>query len=174
MELTQDSVDYRGEGGFAANPNLRPHRRHGRCRQESEHPMTLITTTIPAPTAPRYRPAGVMRVGVDQDTQCPFDHVDAPVVTIVLTIGVGIIATATEATRWAHAGPGDTLSFDPTNVSLIGSLFGQLAIGILGVLAISAEYGTGTIRSSLAAVPNRPLFLAAKARRLRRRRLRGR
>jgi hypothetical protein len=31
------------------------------------------------------------------------------------------------------------------------------------VLVISAEYGTGTIRASLAAIPNRPLFLAAKA-----------
>jgi len=31
------------------------------------------------------------------------------------------------------------------------------------VLAISAEYGTGTIRSSLAAVPDRRTFLAAKA-----------
>ena len=36
-------------------------------------------------------------------------------------------------------------------------------IGILGVLVVSAEYGTGTIRASLAAVPNRRLFLVAKA-----------
>ena len=55
------------------------------------------------------------------------------------------------------------MTFDPTNLSLTGVLFGQLMIGILGVLVVSAEYGTGTIRASLAAVPNRRLFLAAKA-----------
>jgi ABC-type transport system involved in multi-copper enzyme maturation permease subunit len=85
------------------------------------------------------------------------------VATVVITIGISIIATSTEATRWAHSSQADHLSFDPTNLSLTGLLFGQLAIGILGVLAISAEYGTGTIRASLAAVPDRRLLLAAKA-----------
>jgi ABC-type transport system involved in multi-copper enzyme maturation permease subunit len=83
--------------------------------------------------------------------------------TVVITIGIGVIATATEATRWAHSFPAGHLSFDPTNLSLTGLLFGQFAIGILGVLAISAEYGTGTIRASLAAVPDRRMLLAAKA-----------
>ncbi|HEY1988266.1 MAG TPA: ABC transporter permease [Acidimicrobiales bacterium] len=124
--------------------------------------MTLITSSIPAPEAPHYRPAGVMRsewtkIRSVQSTTWTI------LVTIVLTVGIGIIATATEASRWAHASLGDKLGFDPTNVSLTGLLVGQLAIGILGVLAISAEYGTGTIRSSLAAIPNRKMFLAAKA-----------
>ena len=38
----------------------------------------------------------------------------------------------------------------------------QLAIGVLGVLVITSEYGTGMIRATLAAVPKRPLVLAAK------------
>ena len=42
-------------------------------------------------------------------------------------------------------------------------LFCQLAIGVLGVLVMSAEYGTGTIRATFAAAPRRPLVLAAKA-----------
>jgi hypothetical protein len=53
--------------------------------------------------------------------------------------------------------------FDPTNQSLTGMALGSLAIGVLGVLAITGEYGSGTIRSSLAAMPRRPLFLAGKA-----------
>jgi ABC-2 type transport system permease protein len=40
--------------------------------------------------------------------------------------------------------------------------FTQLCFGILGALAISGEYSTGTIRASLAAVPNRLRFLTAK------------
>jgi ABC-2 type transport system permease protein len=83
--------------------------------------------------------------------------------TVLLTVGIGILATGTEASRWAHASLRDRLTFDPTSLSLTGLIFGQLAIGVLGILVISAEYGTGSIRSTFAAVPNRPLVLAAKA-----------
>ena len=124
--------------------------------------MTLITSTIPAPSVPRYRPAGVLRsewVKLRSVRSTTWTLL----ATVVATVGIGIIATATEAGRWAHTPPGSRLSFDPTNLSLTGLLFSQFAIGILGVLVISAEYGTGTIRSSLAAVPDRRLLLAAKA-----------
>jgi ABC-type transport system involved in multi-copper enzyme maturation permease subunit len=39
----------------------------------------------------------------------------------------------------------------------------QLAIGVLGVLVISAEYTTGMIRTTLTAVPHRRMLLCAKA-----------
>jgi ABC-2 type transport system permease protein len=84
------------------------------------------------------------------------------VATAVLTIAIGILATSTEAGRWAQTGVGDRRAFDPTSLSLAGFLFGQLAIGVLGVLVVSAEYSTGTIRATFAAIPNRPLVLAAK------------
>jgi ABC-type transport system involved in multi-copper enzyme maturation permease subunit len=124
--------------------------------------MTLITTTIPAPPVPRYRPTGVMRSEWTK-LRSVRSTTWTLVATVVITIGISIIATATEASRWKHSLGLQHLSFDPTNLSLTGIAFGQLAIGILGVLAISAEYGTGTIRSSLAAVPDRRLLLACKA-----------
>jgi ABC-2 type transport system permease protein len=124
--------------------------------------MTLITTTIPVPSAPRYRTTGVMRSEWTK-LRSVRSTTWTLLATVVITIGIGVIATSTEATRWMHSSLIDRLSFDPTNLSLTGLLFGQLAIGILGVLAISAEYGTGTIRSSLAAVPNRRVLLASKA-----------
>jgi ABC-type transport system involved in multi-copper enzyme maturation permease subunit len=124
--------------------------------------MSLITATIPAPPAPRYRPTGVMRSEWTK-LRSVRSTTWTLLATVVITIGIGILATSTEATRWTHSSLADRLSFDPTNLSLTGLLFGQLAIGILGVLAISAEYGTGTIRSSLAAVPDRRVLLAAKA-----------
>jgi ABC-2 type transport system permease protein len=58
-------------------------------------------------------------------------------------------------------GPG-AVNFDPTNQALSGLALGSLIIGVLGALAATAEYGSGTIRSSLSATPRRPLFLAAK------------
>jgi ABC-type transport system involved in multi-copper enzyme maturation permease subunit len=84
------------------------------------------------------------------------------IATIVLTIGIGVLATAMVAWRWPHLGAGFQQSFDPVRQSLTGLLFGQLALGVLGVLVVSSEYGTGTIRATLSAVPNRPLVLLAK------------
>lgn len=84
------------------------------------------------------------------------------VATAVLTIAIGVLATGTEAGRWTHTDLGDRLAFDPTSLSLAGFLFGQLAIGVLGVLVVSAEYSTGTIRATFAAMPNRILVLMAK------------
>ncbi len=57
--------------------------------------------------------------------------------------------------------------FDPTNVALAGLALGSLVIGILGVLSMTGEYASGTIRSSLAATPRRAVFFGAKAGRLR-------
>jgi ABC-type transport system involved in multi-copper enzyme maturation permease subunit len=52
--------------------------------------------------------------------------------------------------------------FDPTNQSLAGLSIGALALGTLGVLMISGEYGTGTIRSSLSALGRRDTLFLAK------------
>jgi len=81
----------------------------------------------------------------------------------LITMGVAIIAGITVTNQWNTFSLADRLTFDPTGLSLRGLLFSQLVIGVLGVLVISAEYGTVTIRATLSAVPHRPLVLAAKA-----------
>jgi ABC-2 type transport system permease protein len=52
---------------------------------------------------------------------------------------------------------------DLTNNLLAGISVGLLLTGTLGVLTATSEHTSGTIRSTLAAIPNRPLVLAAKA-----------
>lgn len=84
-------------------------------------------------------------------------------VTVAAVVGIGALATAVTAARWRSGGIVDHIGFDPTARSLAGLFLGQISIGVLGVLAMSAEYSTGTIRSTLAAAPNRPLVLACKA-----------
>jgi ABC-2 type transport system permease protein len=54
-------------------------------------------------------------------------------------------------------------AIDSVRVSLGGLHLSQVAIGLLGVLAVTSEYTTGMIRATLAAVPQRRLLLAAKA-----------
>ncbi len=46
---------------------------------------------------------------------------------------------------------------------MTGMFAGVLLAGVLGVLAVTSEYTSGTIRATLAAAPRRPLVLAAKA-----------
>ena len=81
----------------------------------------------------------------------------------LITIGVAVIVGITVTHQWTGFSLPDKLTFDPTGISLRGLLFSQLVIGVLGVLVISAEYGTLTIRATLSAVPHRPLVLASKA-----------
>jgi hypothetical protein len=58
--------------------------------------------------------------------------------------------------------PGWYQGFDPTSQALTGLALGTLAIGVLGALSVTGEYGTGTIRSSLSAAPRRTLLLMGK------------
>jgi ABC-2 type transport system permease protein len=83
-------------------------------------------------------------------------------ITVVVGIGISALATAETRSHWATMSPGARQGFDPTSTSLTALLFCQLAIGVLGVLVMSAEYGTGTIRATFSAAPRRPLVLAAK------------
>ena len=86
--------------------------------------------------------------------------------TLLLTalagVGIGAIVTSAQAARFSSRSLASQLAFDPTRSSLAGVLFAQLAIGVLGVLIMSGEYSTGTIRATLAAAPRRPLVLVTK------------
>jgi hypothetical protein len=79
-------------------------------------------------------------------------------VTVLGSFGVTILATA-QARHHSHSW---YQGFDPTNQSMSGLAIGVLAIGVLGAMAATGEYASGTIRSTLAATPRRPLLLAAK------------
>ena len=52
---------------------------------------------------------------------------------------------------------------DVTNNILAGAALGSLVFAVLGVLVMTSEFSSGTIRATLAAIPRRPLVLAAKA-----------
>jgi ABC-2 type transport system permease protein len=81
---------------------------------------------------------------------------------VVIIVGLGTLFAGLHAHRFQHGnGPGPII--DATQISLRGVFLAQLAIGVLGVLVISGEYGTGMIRSSIAAVPHRQPVLLAKA-----------
>jgi ABC-2 type transport system permease protein len=83
--------------------------------------------------------------------------------TIAFTIGIAAIATAVVSARWPHMSAAEHARFHPLEATLAGVSLGQLALGVLGILVITAEYSTGMIRASLTAVPKRLPVLWAKA-----------
>ncbi len=77
---------------------------------------------------------------------------------VVLTVAVSAVADiAGICTSSAGCHP------DVTRLSLTGAGVGQAMVAVLAVLAVTAEYGTGMIRATLAAVPCRTAALTAKA-----------
>ncbi len=80
----------------------------------------------------------------------------------MLTIGIGALASWGAASHWNQMQPGDRASFDPTRQSLAGLILGQLVIAVLGALAITSEYSTGMVGTSLTAMPRRNVLYAAK------------
>jgi ABC-type transport system involved in multi-copper enzyme maturation permease subunit len=83
--------------------------------------------------------------------------------TVVAVVGIGALVSYFTNTHWASMDPGERLRFNAVDRSLTGVNLAQLTIGVLGVLFVSGEYGTGMIRSTLAAAPTRLPVLAAKS-----------
>jgi ABC-2 type transport system permease protein len=78
--------------------------------------------------------------------------------TALLSIAAGTAAVAATTCRAGSPCPVDT-----AKLSLTGIQAGQAVVAILAVLAVSGEYSTGMIRTTLTAVPGRFTVLAAKA-----------
>jgi ABC-type transport system involved in multi-copper enzyme maturation permease subunit len=80
--------------------------------------------------------------------------------TVVVTVGLAAAISA----GFAHgASEEDKRTTDLVLLTLTGVFLSQLFVGVLGVLVITSEYGTGMIRTTLTAVPRRWPVLAAKA-----------
>jgi len=83
----------------------------------------------------------------------------------LLTPGFTTLLVWLNEHNWAKADPSQRADIlaDPTSFILgSGLAFSQLTICVLGVLVMAGEYSTGSIRSSLLAVPKRTPMLAAK------------
>ena len=82
--------------------------------------------------------------------------------TLGLTVVAGLLVTGLVANSALHHDPGFYLGFDATQESLTGLIVAGLTGGVFGALLITGEYASGTVRTTLAATPRRPVLLAAK------------
>ena len=67
------------------------------------------------------------------------------------------------AAGYAHLDAVQKAQFDPLDINFNFVIIGILLFGVLGALVATNEYGSGLIRTTLAATPQRGLVLAAKA-----------
>ncbi len=83
--------------------------------------------------------------------------------SVGITVGLGTLFSFAYTARYDRLTLSERRTVDPTLLSLRGLFLSTLAMGVLGVLVITAEYATGMIRSTFAAVPQRRAVLAGKA-----------
>jgi ABC-2 type transport system permease protein len=83
-------------------------------------------------------------------------------ITLGLTVVASLLVTGLVTNAALHQRPEYYVGFDPTQNSLTGMITVALTGGVFGALLITGEYASGTIRTTLAATPRRPLLLATK------------
>jgi ABC-2 type transport system permease protein len=123
--------------------------------------MTAISTTTPIPTTTAVFAANV------RAEWTKLRSVRSTTWTLLAAVGIavgfGALVGVSQMSSWDTLDAAEKLRFDPTFFSLSGLWLAQLAVGVLGVLAITSEYATGQIRATLSATPQRRTVLAAKA-----------
>jgi ABC-2 type transport system permease protein len=123
--------------------------------------MSLASDTAQALTrpAPATAAAGLWDTLHAEWTKLRTAPGTAGLLVAAVALTVAVSAAAAAATRCPAVGCGQ----DPAKVSLTGVYLGQVVVAVVAVLAISGEYSSGMIRTTLAAMPRRTTVLAAKA-----------
>ena len=132
---------------------------------------TGLSATAPRDLgAPRVRRVGSTRVtfaGVVTSEWIKLRSVRSAVLSLfaaaATVVVLGLLLSGVKSGGLSAQEIGLQAGGDPVSTSLGGVNLSQLMIGVLGVILITAEYSTGTIRSTLIAVPRRLPVLWAKA-----------
>jgi ABC-type transport system involved in multi-copper enzyme maturation permease subunit len=114
---------------------------------------------LAVPTAPlgHYRVKNVVRSEVVKILT-----LRSTAITVGITVVAALLVTGLVSNAALGHFAGFYEGFDPTQTSLTGMIVAGLTGGVFGALIITGEYSSGTIRSTLAATPRRPILLAAK------------
>jgi ABC-2 type transport system permease protein len=119
--------------------------------------MSQMTYAIQPPRASHYRVKNVLKSEVAKTFT-----LRSTALTLGLSLVASLLVTVLVCKNQGHPA-GGFQDFDPTENSLTGMVVAALFLGVFGVMLVTSEYSSGTIRSTLAATPRRPLVLATKA-----------
>lgn len=131
--------------------------------------MSTLTTTAeevtPIPARPAYRVTGRRVLASEWAKLWSLRSTWITLgLALLFLVAFGLIAASRykSGINSGHMDP-DFADSTAVSLSLFGTNFAQLALGVLGVLVTAGEYSTGMIRSTLAAVPRRLPVLWSKA-----------
>jgi ABC-type transport system involved in multi-copper enzyme maturation permease subunit len=82
--------------------------------------------------------------------------------TVLISACLGYAVALILRGDFSHLPPNQREHFDPLFATFYSLTLGQLALVVFGVLVVSGEYTSGTIRASLAAMPRRGRYYGAK------------
>jgi ABC-2 type transport system permease protein len=129
----------------------------------------MSTLTLPAATNALTRPEPGEPLAVDamRSEWTKMRSVRSTYWTLLVAggmmVGLAALFCGAYVSRYDRLSPLERATFRPITFSLNGVFLAQLAIGVLGVLVMTSEFGTGMIRATFTAMPQRRLVLAAKA-----------
>jgi hypothetical protein len=83
-------------------------------------------------------------------------------ICLLVSVGISLLIAAVTSANWDTIAQSDRTSTGMSTV-VAGVYFGVLVTGVLGVMVVSTEYGTGMMRTSLTAFPRRAMLFLAKA-----------
>ena len=146
MNLTRDERRVRGASW----------RRRSRERRHADRTRSRASSRRPRRLPPRAA------LGVDEAPLGAVDEVVARRRVPAHDRVPGASSPSSPARTGARCRRASARAAQPLDIALAGVNVAQLAIAVLGVLLISAEYSTGSIRSTFTAVPKRLPVLWAK------------
>src|SRR5690348_816179 len=117
----------------------------------------MTTTTVDSRLSSRITMTGVVRSEWVKFRSLRSSWA-AVATSVGLVVGLAVVVTLIAAGQPHSSGLPDRVA---TRAEL-GAILAQLSFGVLAVLVVAGEYGHGTIRNSLAAVPRRLPVLWAK------------
>jgi ABC-2 type transport system permease protein len=82
---------------------------------------------------------------------------------ITLSVGFSALIAFVQGVTFDDWGPNEQAVFDPLLNSTSGLLFGLILLITFGVIAVTSDYSSGTIRTTFIATPKRLRILGAKA-----------
>ena len=131
----------------------------------------MMSETIQATTATSRRratPSALLRARAALSAEwIKLRSLRSMLVTLVLAavfcIGYADLLCWRFTLRWHTVDAASRAAFNPLDTNFNDLVIGVLFFGVLGALVVTNEYGNGLIRTTLAATPQRGLFLAAKA-----------
>lgn len=108
----------------------------------------------------------VTQAGVLRSEWIKLRSLRSTLLTALLAAGamllMGVVGATDFTSDWDVATPTERASLDPVQTMLSGWFLAQVLIGVIGALAVTSEYASGSIVATLTAVPRRTPVLIAK------------